>query len=391
MSRSRATGPRPVGNIDGPTGSFRLAAGLPGPGAITIPDAAELVIADWEQHFLRGQLSRISVDAYTDALRRFVMYATALGVLALADIDGGFCQKWCTALKATGKHAPRASQAERSKKSSLGTRYSRRSVLRAFFLTCYRLGLEDRDPSVGVALPARAHTRWLRALTDAEVRLALRAAQRTVVETRHPVTVALALRGLTTAELPAIRVRDCWPEQLRVWAHGGATRTAARWVVLDQHTAIAITRRIEFLARTVHPDDLADTPLIYSPKNPNSKPQSRQAAASNQLIKVLRQAGLGQDETLHAGAFAAHAAKRLYEQTGDLRKVAAALGLLSLDTTAEIVGLDWRHDCRVSGPPGVPTPNTPFSYAGVPRPGDDAPATTIYDDDMTGVDDGGAA
>jgi len=336
-----------------------------------VAEAINLVLADWWEHYLRGDLSRLTFDKQADGLGRFAAYTRAFGVLLVADVDGGLCQKWCTALKANGQHAPRASKEVRAMTAAVSSRHNRRALLHAFFLTCHRLGVTDRDPSVGVVLPKRARTAWSRALTDQEAGWVRRAAQRTVIETRHPATTALALRGLTTAELPAIRVRDCWPTQMRVWAHGGATRTAARWVELDQRAAHAVTRRIEFLAGTVESGALPDTPLVYNPRNPDTKPEARQGAASSQLLKVLRQAGLGDDDALHAGSFVAHAAVRLWAETASLPKVAAALGLSSLDTTANLIGLDWRDDNQVSGPEGVPTPNTPMSYAGVPRPGDD--------------------
>ena len=380
VSRSRAIGPRPIGKIDRPSGPFRLAPGLAGPGALSIADAVGLVTADWREHLLRGELAQLTFDRHTEGLERFVMYAAAFGVLLVADVDGVLCQKWCTALKANGQHAARASTEVRARRSAVSSRHSRRSLLHSFFLTCHRLGLTDRDPSVGVVLPPRPHSRWSRPLTDQEAAWVWRAAHRTVVETRHPVTVGLALHGLTTAELPALRVRDCWPDQHRVWAHGGATRTAARWVEIDQKTADAVARRIEHLAGTVAPEALPDTLLVYTPTNPNTKPETRQCAAASQLLKVLRQAGLGDDESLHAGSYTAYAAQRLWQQTGSLRQVAAALGLSSLDTTADLLGLDWRVDCQVAGPAGVPTPNTPLSYAGVPRPGDD----TDTDDEPAG-------
>ncbi len=370
MRRSRAVGPRPMGKIDRPSTPFRLAPDMTGPGEIGLAVAVDLVVADWQEHYLRGELSRLTFDKHAEGLSRFVAFATAFGVLLVADVDGALCQKWCTALKANGQHAPRANQEVRSRTAAVNSRHHRRGLLHAFFLTCHRLGVTDRDPSVGVDLPQRPHTRWARALTDQEAAWVRRAAQRTVTETRHPATIGLALRGLTTAEIPAIRVRDCWPAQHRVWAHGGATRTAARWVVLDQRAADAVTRRIEFLTRTVAPDLLLDTLLVYNPTNPGTKPETRQCAAASQLLKVLRQAGLGDDDTLHTGSFAAHAAARLWAETGSLPKVAVALGLSCLDTTADLLGLDWRHDNQVSGPAGVPTPNTPLSYAGVPRPGD---------------------
>lgn len=362
MTTRRSGEAREHGRFDVPRGAFVLAAGVPAPGALPVLDAVERVLADWRRQEALGNVAALTLDKGTAALRRFARFAFAYGAESLTDVDGALCQRWCEALKSHGKGHVVAGRGERA---SLGTSHNRKGMLRAFFVTCQALGLDDRDPSVAVSLPARPNTRYFRPLTDTEAAECLRVSRRRAGETRLPVTVGLSLMGVTTAELPALRVRDCWPAQRRVWAHGGGTRTAPRWVALDAPTAAAVTARVAYLTATVPAEDLPDALLVYSPRNPGTSPEKRQAAVCGQLGTVLRLAGLGDDEGLRPGAFVEHAAVRIFAETASLPRVAAALGMASLDAAADALGHDWRTANRVPGPPGVPDPATPVTYAGV--------------------------
>ena len=375
-------GPRLHGRFDVPRGAFVLAADVPTPGALTVPDAVERVLADWHRQTALGNVAESTLDKGTAALRRFARFAVVSGVGSLADVDADLCQRWCDALKSHGKgHVV----AGRGARAALGTSHNRKGTLRAFFVTCQALGLDDRDPGVAISLPPRPTTRYFRPLTDTEAAECRRVSHKRAGETRLPVTVGLSLRGVTTAELPALRVRDCWPEQRRVWAHGGGVRTAPRWVELDGPTAAAVAARVAHLTATVATKDLPDALLVYSPRNPGTSPEKRQAAACGQLGGVLRLAGLGEDPGLRPGAFVEHAAVRIFQETQSLPRVAAALGMASLDAAADALGHDWRTTNRTPGPPGVPDPRTPVSYAGVVRPGDALTTNDAEDDSDDGA------
>lgn len=366
MTARRSGGPRLHGRFDVPQGAFALDPDVPAPGVLGVQDAVGRVLADWARQEALGRVSGLTLDKGAAALRRFGGFAVACGAVDLTDVDGGLCQRWCDALKSNGKGRATSGRGERA---ALGTAHNRRGVLRAFFVTCQALGLDDRDPSVSVSLPPRPGTRYFRPLTEAEAAECRRVSVRSVGETRLPATVGLALGGVTTAEIPAVRVRDCWPEHRRVWAHGGGVRTAPRWVALDEWASAAVAARVAHLTTTVAADDLPGTLLVYSPKNPGTSPEKRQAAVCGQLGTVLRLAGLGQDPGLRPGAFAEHAAVRLFQETRSLTRVAAALGMASLDAAADALGHDWRTADLTCGPPGVADPDTPATYAGVARPG----------------------
>jgi integrase len=115
-----------------------------------------------------------------------------------------------------------------------------------------------------------------------------------VGETRLPAACALASLGVTTAEIPAIRVRDLFLDHAALWAHGGGTRTQARWVDLDEWSVDALRRRVADLAATRPVDGLLDASIVYTPMTATARPQNRQAAAAVTLSQVLQHAGLSQ-------------------------------------------------------------------------------------------------
>ncbi len=370
MTNRRAGGPREHGRLDKPRGAFRLAAGLEEAGALGVPDAVELVLADMERQQQRGQIAALTMDKMTQALRRFGGFAAAFGAEAVADVDGDLCQRWCTAAKSYGKTPALPGRGERA---ALATSHNRKAALHAFFTTCQALGLDDRDPSASVTLPPRPTSRLYRPLTEEEAERCRKAAHRRVGETLLPATTGLALAGVTAAEIAAIRVQDCYPAAGRVWAHGGGTRNAPRWVALDRYARDAVAARVGHHTARVAPQDLPGTLLVYSPTRPDMPGAARQGATGMQLAKILRLAGLTDESTIRPGAFVEYAATEVFARTRSLPAVAAALGMASLDAVADVLHHDWRAEHVVTGPPGVDAPATPPSYAGVPRPGDELP------------------
>ncbi len=368
MTKRRAGGPREHGRIDKPRGSFRLAPDLTSPGALSVAAAVERVVADLERQERLGKVSRQTMVKLAPALRRFGSFAAVYGAGTLADVDGDLCQRWCTAAKSNGRSP---SLPGRGQQASVEGSNARKVLLHAFFTTCMALGLYDRDPSVAVYLPPRT-SRDYRPLTEAEAERCRKVAHQRVCSTLLPASAGLALRGVTTAELAALQVRDCFPEWGRVWAHGGGVRTAPRWVALDAYAADAVTARVaHHVARVLDPADLPGTLLLYTPKTSDAPGAKRQGATCMQLARVLQLAGLSGDVTVRPGSFTEYAATALFAESRSLPAVAAALGMSSLDAIADALRHDWRSEHAVTGPPGVPNQVRPFSYAGVVRPGDE--------------------
>lgn len=363
MTDARSGGARHHGRFERLEGPFSLALGLSGPGLLPVEEAAGLVVADWRRQLAEDKVSGISVGQAERAVSRFAVYAARQGVVRVADITTLVCQAYCDARNARGKRGAHAETA--GLPAAVSTRNSRLTMLRAFFTACRLLGLDDRDPTVGVVVPPREKSRAFRPLTDAEYALCQRRSRKTSKETRLPAAVALAGRGATTAELPAIRVRDLHLDAAKVWLHGGGTRTQARWADLDPWGVDALTRRVDDLASTRPPELLQDTLLVYTPLGRDVVANHRQSAASTTMLTVLQHAGLDRKPGVRPMSFVDRAAVVAWEETGRLEAVAARLGMRSLDAVADMLRRDWRAEFRVAGPLGVADPTDAPTYAGV--------------------------
>lgn len=166
--------------------------------------------------------------------------------------------------------------------------------------------------------------------------------------------------------MSASRVRDLHLDHAKAWLHGGGTRTQARWADLDPWAVDALTRRVADIARRHDADALPDQPLLYNPRTDDVSSGGRQCAVGNHVRRVFELAGLASTPGVRRASFAEHAARRIWDDTHRLEAVAAALGMRSLDKTAHLLGVDFRDQWTVSGPPGVADPDTPLTYAGVP-------------------------
>lgn len=247
--------------------------------------------------------------------------------------------------------------------AALGTKHSRRSAMRLIFKTCRVLGLDDRDPAVDIVLPPRQE-RAARPLTDDEMQRCQDAWFRTTAETRLPCALALAMSGAMPSEAAAMSVEDVWPEHRRALAHGGASVAPPRWLELGDWAAEQAARRVDHLARTPRRQfEPADRPrgLVYASRLA-AEDRTRKQRTSDAVLTVLRLVGLDDPEIRPTSVTEWFAAK-VYEQTGSVEHVAARLGLVSLDTAANIVGLDWRGLYDLDGPPGVALPAAPGTGA----------------------------
>ena len=219
VTSRRAGSARKHGRFELPSGAFVLTPGVASPGAMTVREAVDQVVADWERQAALGNVSGLTVEKFSPAVLRFAGYAAAAGVATLADVDGDLCWRWCTAKESTGF---RFGQDRRIEPCSPKTSRARKATLRAFFVTCQALGLDDRDPSLTVTLPPLPVYRLFRPLTVQEAERVRKASHCRVGETRFPATVGLALCGVSTAESAAVRVRDCYPQALPRRRHTAA-------------------------------------------------------------------------------------------------------------------------------------------------------------------------
>ena len=159
---------------------------------------------------------------------------------------------------------------------------------------------------------------------------------RTLGETRQPAAWALAEATARTSELPAIRSAtwistpgtglDCGEHEDRA-ALGPPDRVGCR--ALDATHSHVLGRHAGRAA------GLRGRPAAA---------ESRQASACVAIAETLRRAGLGREPDVRPVSVAAWAGRQVFEQTGRIEAVAAALGMRSLDRAARAhrLGLDRR-------------------------------------------------
>lgn len=211
---------------------------------------------------------------------------------------------------------------------SATVRHLRRCAVRLLFRTARRMGLVEGDPTLDLELPARRPPA-ARPLTDAEVERCRAAALYLFEATRLPAVWALAEAGIRTGELAKVTIADIDLEPGVV--HSPGCRSAvARTVWLTDWGAAQVGRRLRAL-----PSD-PTRPLTYEG---DGSDKSKQASSCIAITDVMTRAGLGADPAVRPVSVTAWAGRKVFEETGRIDRVAARLGMRSLDRTARLIGL----------------------------------------------------
>ena len=330
-----------------PTGPFVLLPHLAGPGLLLVGEAVEVVVEDWQGQAAAGGIDAETVRVHGSMLRVFARYAAAHKVVSLAEVDSHLVVGWLLARSIRDNTVPTASQVE-----------LRRSVVRTFFATVFRLGLTDANPAATLST-VRTPQRVVAPLSAAQIRALKDAADHDATSGRTPAqhragasrsasAVALALLGAQGGEVGSVRVRDVDLLAKTVWVHGGGNRHVDRHVPIDDPWCWGVLAdRIAFLAgqhgsvakaRHVR---LCYTPST-SPDLKSSEIARRRAAGATLLATAMKRAGIAQPGRNRVGSITDAVAARVFADTGSVEAVAHRLGLTSLDTAAQVVGYDWR-------------------------------------------------
>lgn len=344
MTRARSGGPAKRGRVPGPRGAFLLAPGLEAKGAIAVGDAMVLVLGEWDLAVARGEMAATTLKTHSRVLATLRTFAVNQKAHQVADLDGELLARWYIA------PVTRSGQTPTTNMVAL-----RRSVARSMFRTLSALGITDLD--VTSQVPAlRRPDRVVAPLTSDQVRRLKDASVRRRGEhsgsAKAPAALALALLGLQSAEIPAVRVRDIDLLGKTVFAHGGGIRYSDRTVTIDDDWAwTALVERVHYL-QSVHGSAAADVPVAYEPgkSRGGTSPKNPAAATSNTLDEVFKSAGVKQPGRIRLSSLNEYVALRVYAETGSLMQVAARLGMRSLDRVAAIVDPDW-FDTRIQASP----------------------------------------
>lgn len=340
MSRANR---KPAGGFARATGPFALDPLLTAPGLLLIDEAADLVTQDWAVQAAAGTVRAETVNVHTTVLRGFVQFCRTHSITAVVDVDSALVWKWMGSLSVRDKTHPTVNQME-----------LRRSVLRAFFHTLFRLGLTDDNPTIGVNIPERPE-RVVAPLSADDIAALKRAADYDVLAGRHPgehragssktaPAVALALLGAQGGEPGAVTCRDIDLLNQSVWLSEGGARYRDRWVPIDDEWCFGVlAARVAYLAREF-PDDWQDRRICYEPAEKETRRgelDRRRAAISMMLTKAMDRASIRQPGRNRVASIADSVAVRVFDTTGSIEQVAVRLGITSLDTAAQIVRYDW--------------------------------------------------
>ncbi|MFC7977863.1 hypothetical protein ACFUT3_21805 [Streptomyces cinereoruber] len=300
-------------------------------GDLALTDLVDRVLADWQDMAVRGEMSEQTLGRFGQLLHRFDAFAAARGAAQASDVG--------TALAALFVDAHGRTRHGHVAPASLSTRHLRRSVLRMCFTTARRLGLSQSDPARDIDLPPRV-TGPTRPLEEAEAAELRRAADFTHHATRHAAAAALALAGAFSGEIGHIAPTDLDVAGRRVWMHG-STRTTPRWCPLDTwatHVLDARTRHI----RATSPPGVDPARLRLAVSRRNGTDEQIQARVCVALRDLINRIGLGADRTIRPASITAYAGRTAFTRTRRIETAARHLGMTSLDSTAALIGHDWR-------------------------------------------------
>lgn len=345
VTRQRSGSPRKQGRVPGLQGLFVLADGLVGPGLMSVAEAIEQVLAEWAQAVTRGEVAASTVQTHAKVLATLDKYAKAKAIDYISDLDAVALHSWYQAPAARTGSLPTAN-----------TVALRQSVARSLFRTMAKLGITDRD--VTVAVPAlRRPERVVNPLTGAQVQklkdASIRRRGAHSGSSKRPAALALALLGLQSKEIPAIRVCDIDFIAGTVWAHDGGARVTERHVPIDDAWAWKVlAERVQYLQKT-H-GDASQMSVAYEPgvARGGTTPRNPAAATSNTLDGIFKDAGVKQPGRVRIASLNEYVAKRVYDETSSLMDTAVRLGMRSLDAVAHIVDPDWFDQRLTNGVQG---------------------------------------
>lgn len=338
MSAFRSRSSR-IGRVLRPDDAFVLRPGLPMPGAVSVAAAFALVIADWKQQVLAGQIAEGTVSTHSKHLATLAKFAAARGASLVCDVSNELLNEWMFAANAyTGEP------------SAESTFRIRRAVAASAYYTMFRLGITDSSPAANLPNGTRS-ARYVSAFSDTDIDRLKEAAQFRFRETKSPAALALALLGAAPGEVGSITCADIHLTDMLVRAHGGGTRYAQRWLPIDDPWAFdQLAARLAVFARE-HPDDWEQRYVAYTPRPGNDDDFARRSAAtSTTLSKVIERAGLKNNGVRRVASIGEYVAVRIFAETGRIEAVAARLGINKLDDVAHIVGYDWKTEFAITGP-----------------------------------------
>ena len=216
----------------------------------------------------------------------------------------------------------------RARRPGWSTMRNRRTYLRRAYKAARDLGYEIIDPTIDVVvvfdrtveanLCTEDDIEWLREGTPVQL-----------FSNTWVSVIALAEAGATNSEVRNVRASDVGLDEGVVRLAGNA-RVDERINPLTEWGAMVLRERLADLG----PDDFVVT-------NGDDR-QCSEATVSQMFKHIANYANLG-SRGLNINSVRGWRAKALYDETGRIQDAALFLGSRSLDSTAQLIGLEWRE------------------------------------------------
>jgi site-specific recombinase XerD len=261
-------------------------------------------------------------------------------IAALAEfMTSGLCQPFVSSTSASDLarwiDAPLGGHRRQGEEAAATTRRLRRSSARLFFRVLRALGMFEGDPTLDIAVHPGVSGTTI-PLADAEL-LQLRYACISLdADTRLPTCLALAESTATTGEMARVEIHDVDLVRALVWLRGDSRRQA-RQVPLSPWAVKVLRRRIEHL----RPSGAgASTRIAYAGSQDATSSESPGASTAGAMGELLKLAGLAGEPGIKPGSIGLGFALRVWNQHGDIRLVARALGYRDYNKAAKAIGVD---------------------------------------------------
>lgn len=216
----------------------------------------------------------------------------------------------------------------RSRRPGWSTMRNRLGYMRRAFRSARELGYEILDPTIDVVV-VFDRTNDVNLCTNDDVECLREGTPLQLFDASYTTVLALAEAGGTNGEIRNVRVSDVDLDE-GVIRFAGNARVDERINPLTEWGIIVLRERIAVLG----PDDFVVT-------NGDGR-QCSEATISQMFKHIANYANLG-SRGFNINSVRGWRAKAIYEETGRIQDAALFLGNRSLDSTALLIGLEWRE------------------------------------------------
>lgn len=328
---------------------FVPAPGAPDLGTWPLAHAVDHVVTQMRALAHAGNGSPATAEKYADVLRRFALYAAALGIDLVADVTVDVVRGFIFAPLPSGRGR---SPVDVGKAPASGTAALRRSAIATMFRGLRADGITDLHPVTTIPVGAQKRSR-LRPATPRQISQICGYAESYGASTFGAGLIALMLSGASTAEAAYVSVADVDLDEGTVRLPGSGGRYQERIVALDSWERSILTARIatinqEFTAAS-NTDAIADWPVAFRRPASQFKHNHVSQNAGEYVRDIITRSGLDVTTSgLTPMSITQYAVNRVYALTGSVEQVAAMYGIKDLNAARRLISDTWQEEYGVA-------------------------------------------